>query len=90
MPGLARSISRRLPGFTVSPQPFGYFPGAPFLLAAGFVILAVSLFLFVAVRFDLSHKPSVALHPKTPEMSPPGQMNIPTAEKDEDEEADRA
>lgn len=52
--------------FTVSPQPFGYMPGAPFLLAAGFVILAAALFLFTAVRFDLSHKPSVALHPKTP------------------------
>jgi len=77
--------------FTVSPQPFGYMPGAPFLLAAGFVILAAALFLFTAVRFDLSHKPSVALHPKTPEISPPGQMNIPTAEREgkgEDDEED--
>jgi hypothetical protein len=47
------------------------------------------LFLYVAVRHDLSHKPSVALHPKPPEMSPPGQMNIPNREKpDEDDEQD--
>jgi DHA1 family tetracycline resistance protein-like MFS transporter len=75
--------------FTVSPQPLGYFPGAPFLLAAGFVGVAIVLFLYVAVRNDLSHKPSVALHPKAPEMSPPGQMNIPNREKpDEDDERD--
>jgi MFS transporter, DHA1 family, tetracycline resistance protein len=70
--------------FTVEPQRLGYFPGAPFLLAAGFVGVAVVLFLYVAVRNDLSHRPSVALHPKPPEMSPPGQMNIPRTGEGDD------
>jgi DHA1 family tetracycline resistance protein-like MFS transporter len=35
------------------------------------------LFTFIALRFDLGHKPSVAAHPRTPEMAPPGQMHIP-------------
>jgi DHA1 family tetracycline resistance protein-like MFS transporter len=71
--------------FTVSPQSVAYFPGAPFVLAAGFVLIGLVLFLFVAVRFDLSHKPSVALHPKRPEMAPPGQMHIPNPEKGDPE-----
>lgn len=72
--------------FTVQPQPFGYFPGAPFLLAAGFVIVAASVFVFVALRHDLSHKASVAQHPKTLEMAPPGQMHIPNPDDTEDED----
>ena len=69
--------------FTVAPQRLSYFPGAPFLLAAGLVITGLSIFLYAAVRFDLSHKPSVARNPKTPEMAPPGQMHIPNPEKED-------
>lgn len=71
--------------FTVAPQNWGYFPGAPFVFAALLVLLGLGLFLFVALRFDLSHKPSVAMHPKPPDMSPPGQMHIPNPEKEEPE-----
>ena len=72
--------------FTVAPRSLPYFPGAPFVLAGTLVITGLALFLYVAVRFDLSHKPSVALHPKTPEMAPPGQMHIPNPEKEDPEE----
>ena len=51
------------------------------------LFIAIVLFLYAAVRNDLSHRPSVALHPKAPEMSPPGKMNNPDAE-DEDEDDD--
>ncbi|RYE10351.1 MAG: MFS transporter [Hyphomicrobiales bacterium] len=62
-----------------------YFPGAPFLGAAALVLCGVILFIVVALRFDLGHKPSVAAHPKVPEMSPPGQMHIPNPEKEDPE-----
>ncbi len=63
--------------FTYADDSPGYFPGAPFLAASILVAGAVVLFIVVAVRFDLGHKASLALHPKVPEMPPPGQMHIP-------------
>ena len=63
--------------FTESPDTGPFFPGAPFILSALLVVAAIGLFLFVAFRYDLSHKPSVAAHPKVPEMSPPGQIYVP-------------
>jgi DHA1 family tetracycline resistance protein-like MFS transporter len=68
--------------FTYGEDSPGYFPGAPFLAAAILIVGAVVLFSFVALRFDLGHKPSVAAHPKVPDMSPPGQMHIPNPEKE--------
>ncbi len=62
----------------------GYFPGAPFLASAILTLGAVILFTSIALRFDLGHKPSVATHPKVPEMSPPGQMHIPTPDEESD------
>jgi DHA1 family tetracycline resistance protein-like MFS transporter len=53
------------------------FPGAPFVFAALLTLAAVGLFTFIALRFDLGHKPSVAEHPRVPEMPPPGQMHVP-------------
>jgi DHA1 family tetracycline resistance protein-like MFS transporter len=49
------------------------------LLVAG----AVTLFIIVAFRFDLGHRPSVATNPVVPEMSPPGQIHIPNPEKED-------
>lgn len=67
--------------FTYAADSPGYYPGAPFL-AAGFLIAgAAGLFIFVALRFDLMHRPSVASHPVVPEMAPPGQINIPAPDK---------
>jgi DHA1 family tetracycline resistance protein-like MFS transporter len=63
--------------FTYGEGSPGYFPGAPFIGAAILTVGAVVLFTFIALRFDLGHKPSVAAHPRTPEMAPPGQMHIP-------------
>lgn len=71
--------------FTVMPHVAGYFPGAPFLLAAGLVAAGATIFIFTAVRFDLSHAPSVAEHPKVPDMAPPGQMHIPNPDKEDPE-----
>lgn len=60
-----------------------YFPGAPFLAAAILVLGAVALFTFIAVRYDLGHKPSVAAHPHVPDMPPPGQVYVPNPLHDE-------
>ncbi|MEO8756386.1 MAG: hypothetical protein ABI398_01355, partial [Devosia sp.] len=69
--------------FTYGEGSPGYFPGAPFIGAAIVTIGAVVLFTFVALRFDLGHKPSIAAHPKVPEMSPPGQMHVPNPAKED-------
>jgi DHA1 family tetracycline resistance protein-like MFS transporter len=69
--------------FTFAPKDtMGYFPGAPFILAAVLTVAAVVLFSIIALRFDLGHKPSVAEHPRVPEMSPPGQTNIHNPNKE--------
>lgn len=70
--------------FTSSADSPGYFPGAPFFGAGILIIGATALFIFVAVRFDLRHRPSLAAHPKVPEMAPPGQITIPAPEKSDD------
>jgi DHA1 family tetracycline resistance protein-like MFS transporter len=67
--------------FTYAEDSPGYFPGAPFVFAAVLTVGAVVLFGFIALRFDLGHKPSVAVHPRAPEMSPPGQIHIPNPNK---------
>ncbi len=69
----------------MSPQSVTYFPVRRSSSRRDSVLIGLVLFLFVAVRFDLSHKPSVALHPKTPEMAPPGQIHIPNPEKGDPE-----
>lgn len=70
--------------FTLNRQGL-YFPGAPFVLASGFVLAAVVFFTYVAVRNDLEHRPSMSLNPRIPEMAPPGQMNIPAPEDSDDD-----
>ncbi len=67
--------------FTYREDSPAYFPGAPFIGAALLAAAAMALFAAVAFRFDLSHKPSVAVHPRAPEMSPPGQMHVPNPNK---------
>ena len=70
--------------FTYAADSPGYFPGAPFI-AAGIVIAgAAALYVYVAFRFDLRHRPSIAEHPVVPDMAPPGQINIPSPEEDRD------
>jgi DHA1 family tetracycline resistance protein-like MFS transporter len=71
--------------FTLSSVSPNYFPGAPFVLASALVVVAISIFLYVALRFDLSHKPSIASHPRTLEMAPPGQILVPTPDNPEDD-----
>ena len=73
--------------FTSAEDSPGYFPGAPFLAASILVAVGAVLFTAIAFRFDLGHKPSVATHPKVPEMPPPGQMHIPNPEPDADTDA---
>lgn len=58
------------------------FPGAPFIAAAIVTCLSIALFVFIALRFDLGHKPSVATHPKVPEMAPPGQIHMPKPDEE--------
>ncbi|MEP7240123.1 MAG: TCR/Tet family MFS transporter [Devosia sp.] len=67
--------------FTYGEGSPGYFPGAPFVAAAIICVVALVLFTAVAVRFDLGHKPSIAEHPRTPEMAPPGQVHVPNPSK---------
>ena len=74
--------------FTYGEGSPGYFPGAPFIFAAILTAGAVVLFTGIALRFDLGHKPSVASHPRVPEMSPPGQMHVPNPNKRRDEDED--
>lgn len=71
--------------FTHTATAAGYFPGAPFIAASALVLGAASLFIVIALRFDLGHKPSVAANPKVPEMAPPGQMHIPNPDKEDPE-----
>ncbi len=71
--------------FTHTATAAGYFPGAPFIAASALVLGAATLFIVIALRFDLGHKPSVAANPKVPEMAPPGQMHIPNPEKEDPE-----
>ncbi len=68
--------------FTYAEDSPGYFPGAPFIAASALIVIAIGLFIYVSLRYDLSHRASVALKPKVPEMSPPGQINIPNPDKD--------
>ena len=63
--------------FTDRGNPVIYFPGAPFIGAATLTVAAAVLFAIVALRFDLAHKPSVAAHPRAPEVPPPGQVYVP-------------
>ena len=71
--------------FTLSGGEGIYFPGAPFIMASGFVLAAIVLFTFVALRFDLEHKPSIATRPRAPEMSPPGQIHVPPPDDPNDD-----
>jgi len=71
--------------FTLSSVSPTYFPGAPFILASGLVLVAISVFLYVALRFDLSHKPSLSTRPHTLEMAPPGQILVPTPDNPDDD-----
>jgi MFS transporter, DHA1 family, tetracycline resistance protein len=70
--------------FTHAADSPGYFPGAPFLGAGILLIVAVVLFVFTAIRFDLSHRPSIANKPHVPDMAPPGQIRVPPIDEDAD------
>ena len=74
--------------FTSSPDAPGYFPGAPFVAAAGCVIIALLLFAVAAWRFELTHRPSIANRPIVPDMPPPGQIRLPPMDEDDDDVAD--
>lgn len=69
--------------FTHAEDSPGYFPGAPFIGASILIVGAVGFFIYVALRYDLMHRPSVATRPKVPDIAPPGQINIPNPDKDE-------
>jgi DHA1 family tetracycline resistance protein-like MFS transporter len=62
-----------------------YFPGAPFIGAAALTISGAALFATIALRFDLAHRPSVAAHPRPPDMPPPGQVYVPPQDEAEDD-----
>ena len=70
--------------FTSARDAPGYFPGAPFLGAGVLLMGATALFIFVSLRFDLSHKPSLSQHARVPEMAPPGQIAVPTSPDQDD------
>jgi DHA1 family tetracycline resistance protein-like MFS transporter len=74
--------------FTYAPDSPGYYPGAPFFAAGVLIAAAAGLFVYTALRFDLMHRPSVAEHPKVPEMAPPGQINIPPPDRKPGENGD--
>lgn len=63
--------------FTTSPRAPGYFPGVSFLAAGILCVLAVFVFVTAVMKFHLRHAPSVAEHPETPEMAPPGEIATP-------------
>ncbi len=65
----------------------GYFPGAPFIGAGILVVLSGLVFIYVAGRYDLMHRPSVAVHPHPPDMAPPGQQAIPPHDEPADAES---
>jgi DHA1 family tetracycline resistance protein-like MFS transporter len=71
--------------FTYAADSPGYWPGAPFFAAGILIMGATALFVVVSLRFDLSHRPSVAQHPRTPEMAPPGQITIPRTGDEEND-----
>ena len=45
---------------------------------------AVVLFAFTAIRFGLTHRPSIANKPIVPDMAPPGQIRVPHIDEDAD------
>ncbi|HEV7292813.1 TCR/Tet family MFS transporter [Devosia sp. RR2S18] len=69
--------------FTHTPGAPDYFPGAPFIAAAGCVGVALILFAVAAWRFELGHRPSLADHPNPPELAPPGRVRPPPHEDEE-------
>lgn len=70
--------------FTSSPEASNYFPGAPFLAAAGAVMAALVIFAMATWRFELGHRPSIANHPHAPDMPPPGQVRVPPIDEEDD------
>jgi DHA1 family tetracycline resistance protein-like MFS transporter len=73
--------------FTSAPDSPGYFPGAPWVAAAGCVVLALILFATAAWRFELGHRPSIANKPIIPDMAPPGQIRVPPMDEDDNDAA---
>lgn len=69
--------------YTSAPAPGQYFPGAPFIACGIAVVIALVIFAIAALRFELSHRPSVADHPHVPDLPPPGQLRIAPIEDDE-------
>ena len=70
--------------FTTAPDSPGYFPGAPWIAAAGCVAIALILFATASWRFELGHRPSIANKPIVPDMAPPGQIRVPPMDEDDD------
>jgi len=70
--------------YTTTPGSPGYFPGAPFIAASVSVAVALLIFAVAAWRFELRTRPSIADHPHTPEMAPPGQVRVAPLEDDGD------
>lgn len=58
-----------------------YFPGAPFLAAAGAVLLSLLLFVFTASRFDFAHQRQKD-HADPPVTVPPGEPVAPPSPQD--------
>lgn len=80
--------------FTTNPLRPITFPGAPFFAAGMLVVGAIGLFVFAAIRFDLSHKPYDEARKKPRYPQPSGQaVNPPDEEEtvrentEEDDEA---
>ncbi|MDB5506545.1 MAG: tetracycline resistance efflux pump [Devosia sp.] len=74
--------------FTRAPDTSGYYPGAPFLAAGIVVIAAIGVFFFAAIRFDLTHRQSLAVNPIVPDMAPPGQIKVPNPDDADEAEAE--
>lgn len=70
--------------YTADPATGHYFPGAPFIACAAAVVVAIVLFAFAALRFDLGRRPSIADHPHAPEVPPPGQVRVAPLEDNSD------
>ena len=75
--------------YTSSSTSGHYFPGAPFIACGIAVVIALVVFCMAALRFELSHRPSVADHPHRPDMPPPGQVRVPPIEEDDDADPPR-
>jgi len=75
--------------YTTTPGSAGYFPGAPFIAASASVAAALLLFAFAAWRFELGRRPSIADHPRAPEMPSPGQVRVAPIEDDPDADPPR-